>query len=214
MIKVISFDVGGTLLKTTSDEDYSLNALALLLDKSYYEIRKVYKNVFQKQYGDFNTLVSIFCQKIGVVMSEKVIDFFHKKFETSSNTIINPEAIDIIHMLREQGYIIILFSNSCCLVNNDLNELHGMIDYEFYSYNIGYTKNEKESYEIIENKLGYKANEFLHVGDNLNSDYYSPINNGWYALYYGNDSEVHSINNLNEIGSYLNEINTDYNKDK
>ena len=69
-------------------------------------------------------------------------------------------------------------------------------------------------YEIIENKLGYKANEFLHVGDNLNSDYYSPINNGWYALYYGNDSEVHSINNLNEIGSYLNEINTDYNKDK
>ena len=100
MIKVISFDVGGTLLKTTSDKDYSLNALALLLDKPYYEIRKVYKNVFQKQYGDFNTLVSIFCQKIGVVMSEKVIDFFHKKFETSSNTIINPEAIDIIHMLR------------------------------------------------------------------------------------------------------------------
>ena len=47
MIKVISFDVGGTLLKTTSDKDYSLNALALLLDKPYYEIRKVYKNVFK-----------------------------------------------------------------------------------------------------------------------------------------------------------------------
>ena len=99
-----------------------------------------------------------------------------------------------------------MFSNSCCLIKNNISdELKNLVDDIFYSYDIGYTKNEKESYEYIEKKLGYKKCEFLHIGDTLKSDYLSPIQNGWNALYFGstNDDNIDSIKSLKKIFKYL-----------
>lgn len=48
--------------------------------------------------------------------------------------------------------------------------------------------------------------EFIHVGDTLKADYYSPIENGWNALYYGETTEdVVSITSLDEVIDYLNQ---------
>ena len=104
--------------------------------------------------------------------------------------------------LKEKNYQIILFSNSCCLIKNKLDkELLKYVDNIFYSYDIGYTKSETESYRYIEHKLGVKPNEILHIGDNLKSDYYNPIKNGWSALYYGNinDKNIKSIKELKDL---------------
>ena len=75
----------------------------------------------------------------------------------------------------------------------------------FYSYELGYTKSDKKIYQIIENKLNCLPEEFLHIGDNLHSDYLMPIQNGWHALYYGeiNDKEIDNILELEEIKDYL-----------
>ena len=71
---------------------------------------------------------------------------------------------------------------------------------------LGYTKNESESYKIVEKKMNCNPEEFIHVGDNLKADYYSPIENGWNALYYGETTEdVVSITSLNEVIDYLNQ---------
>lgn len=48
MIKVVSFDIGGTILKGPNNENYTNKALASLINKDYNLIKNAYKNIFQK----------------------------------------------------------------------------------------------------------------------------------------------------------------------
>ncbi len=209
MIKVISFDIGGTLIKqnTKTSSKYDIKSLSNLLNLPYDDVRNAYKSVFQKMNKDFESLVTIFFQKLNINKTEEIINFFKEKFDDENvGNNIDDNDIAVIKKLKEQGYKIILFSNSCCLIKNNISdELKNLVDDIFYSYDIGYTKNEKESYEYIEKKLGYKKCEFLHIGDTLKSDYLSPIQNGWNALYFGstNDDNIDSIKSLKKIFKYL-----------
>ena len=204
MIKVISFDIGGTLAKQEKD-NYSLKALAILLNKDYDVVRNAYKNVFQKSNGSFNELLDKFTKILNIDKSKELIDFLNNKFSIKQEE-ITKDKIELITKLKEMNYKIILFSNTSNLYNNKLPEdLLKIVDDIFYSYEIGYTKNENESYKIVEKKLNNKSNEFLHIGDTLKSDYYAPINNGWNALYYGysEDENINAIHSLDEIFNYL-----------
>ena len=112
----------------------------------------------------------------------------------------------LINTLKNEGYKIILFSNSCCLLNNNaINDIVDCVDGVFYSYDIGYTKDDKESYKYIEEKLGVKPSEILHIGDTLKSDYYMPKSNGWNVLYYGktDDANIDSISSLTDLYGIL-----------
>jgi len=207
MIKVVSFDIGGTLLKGPNNEKYSNKALANLINKDYPLVRDTYKNIFQKQKGSFDELVNKFCKDINYQRNKKIDEFFHHKFDLNEG-IINQEDISVIEKLKNKGYTIILLSNSCPLFKNALNdELLSLIDHVFYSYNLGYTKEDNEIYRIVEETLGNKPFEFLHIGDTILSDYLKPRENGWNTLYYGNnnDSNINTISNLNEIFNYLEE---------
>lgn len=210
MIKVISFDIGGTLLKNKENKDrkdnYNIKNLSLLVNADYDEVRSAYKNIFQKKNGTLMELTKLFCDSINIKVNDEIIEFFTNKFKSNEEASINKEDLDLIRRLKEKGYIIILFSNSCVLQENKLQgkDLQN-IDYVFYSYDLGYTKNEEESYKIIEEKLGYKPNEFLHIGDDLKSDYLSPKKYGWNSLYYTKEkNNDYEITDLNEIENKLN----------
>ena len=205
MIKVVSFDIGGTLLKSKSNDMYSNKTLAKLINRDYNIVAYAYKNVFQKQKGSFDELVDTFCKQINYSRDKKLDDFFHHKF-ASSEGIILPKDIEVIKKLKNKGYKVILLSNSCSLFKNNLNsELLSLVDHVFYSYNLGYTKENNEIYRIVEEKIGNSPPEILHIGDTLISDYLKPKENGWQTLYYGNNSDNHinCISNLNEIFKYL-----------
>ena len=207
MFKVVSFDIGGTLLKfDENDNQYNLQALSKLLNLPYDDVRKTYKNIFQKKRGSYEELVNLFISNLNITMTDEIDSFFKNKFISNNNN-ISKKDLDLLKEIKKLGYKIILFSNSCCLVKNNLNEsLNGIVDNIFYSYDLGYTKSDKESYQIIENKMGYKPNEFLHIGDTIKSDYLDPIKNGWNALYYGNtdDENIENIADLTDILKYLN----------
>lgn len=208
MIKVISFDIGGTLLKGPNNEKYSNKTLATLINKDYNLVKDAYKNIFQKKKGTFDELVNEFCKTINYQRNEKLDEFFHHKFD-SSEGIIHEDDINVIKKLKNMNYKIILLSNSCSLFKNALNsELLSYVDYIFYSYDIGYTKEDNEVYRIVEEKVGNKSDEILHIGDTIESDYLKPIENGWNALYYGicHDNSIRTINNLTEIFKYLNTV--------
>ena len=81
------------------------------------------------------------------------------------------------------------------------NEFLKQVDYVFYSYNLGYTKDEEESYRLIEKILDCNSNEFLHIGDTLSSDYLKPKKYGWNSLYYGFPKEkgVDYITSIKEL---------------
>ena len=100
------------------------------------------------------------------------------------------------------GYKIILLSNSCCLIKNKFNEdFLKSIDDIFYSYDIGYTKEQEGIYKYVEEKMKCQSEEFLHIGDTLSSDYLMPKKFGWNALYYGKteDYSVETIERLEDI---------------
>ena len=61
MIKVISFDIGGTLIEKDVNDSYSLNELSVLVGKDYNLVKKVYKDVFQKKKGSLFELTELFC---------------------------------------------------------------------------------------------------------------------------------------------------------
>ena len=76
MIKVVSFDIGGTLLKNEdlgSQNQYGLKELTKLLNLPYENVRDAYKGVFQKTKGNFNELVENFCNRLEKVTLGKGI---------------------------------------------------------------------------------------------------------------------------------------------
>ena len=209
MIKVVSFDIGGTLFEDSHDNpnNYNLKELAKIVNMPYENVRDVYKNVFQKSNGTLNELVGKFCNDLGISNTENLINFFIGKFSDNNiNNTISNDKITLIRDLKEKGYKVILFSNSCCLLNNDaIKEIYDLVDGVFYSYDIGYTKDDKESYQYVEKTLNVKPAEILHIGDTLKSDYLKPVENGWNALFYGvsDDESVNCISSLMELYDFF-----------
>lgn len=209
MIKVVSFDIGGTLFEDSHDNpnNYNLKELAKIVNMPYENVRDVYKNVFQKSNGTLNELVGKFCNDLGISNTENLINFFIGKFSDNNiNNTISNDKITLIRDFKEKGYKVILFSNSCCLLNNDaIKEIYDLVDGVFYSYDIGYTKDDKESYQYVEKILNVKPAEILHIGDTLKSDYLKPVENGWNALLYGvsDDESVNCISSLMELYDFF-----------
>ena len=205
MIKVVSFDIGGTL-RTSTKDIYSLRELSKLLNIDYNLVRNAYKNVYQKSKGTFEEQLDKFTSIFGIKPTSELVIFLKNKF-TSNDGEVTPDKIELIKKLKELGYKVILFSNTSNLFTSKLpDELVNSVDEMFYSYDLGYTKNESESYKIVEKKMNYNPDEFIHIGDTLKADYYSPIENGWNALYYGETTEdVVSITSLDEVIDYLNQ---------
>lgn len=209
MIKVVSFDIGGTLLEDSHDNpnNYNLKELAKIVNMPYENVRDVYKNVFQKSNGTLNELVGKFCNDLDISNTENLNNFFIGKFsDNNTNSTISNEKIILIKDLKENGYKVILFSNSCCLLNNyAIKEIYDLVDGVFYSFDIGYTKDDKESYQYVEKALNVKPAEILHIGDTLKSDYLEPVENGWNALFYGvsDDESVNCISSLMELYDFF-----------
>ena len=206
MIKVVSFDIGGTLLRENNDvSKYNLNALSNLIGLPKDVVKNAYKDVFQKTKGSFKKLVKDFCNKLNIKETQELIDFFKQKFNNTFEQ-LDSEDIELLKTIKNKGYKVILFSNNCCLVKSTLkNSLKDIVDNIFYSYDLGYTKSDEESFRFIEKKLHCQASEFLHIGDTLKSDYLKPISYGWNALFYGisDEENIKCISNLSDVLKYL-----------
>ena len=203
MYKIISFDIGGTLIDTESNNNYNMNKIIDLVSLPRDKVRYAYKNVFQKKRGSLLELVSLFCNMLEIEVSDEIINFFSEKFSAENNKVtLKPGSLEIIQKLKYMGYSIILLSNSCCLFDSNLSEeILSNVDRVFYSYDLGYTKDDDEIYKIVEKEMNCKSNEILHIGDTLKSDYRRPIKNGWDAIYYGEilEDDVVSISSLDKI---------------
>lgn len=151
MIKVISFDIGGTLLFNKDNNKYNLKKLSSLTKVDYDYVRKTYKDIFQKTKGSLAELENLFCEKLQIKLTDEIHNFFINKISNNTNTETNKDFTEVVKQLKQKGYKIILFSNSCCLIQSNLSpEFLKEVDYVFYSYDLGYTKDEEESYRLIE----------------------------------------------------------------
>ena len=208
MIKVVSFDIGGTLLRDNNEDaaTYSIKALTNLVDKDKDLVRDAYKDIFQKTKGTFEELVNAFCVYLNIKVTKELTEFFKHKFDVLDEQ-ISVSDLELLKEIKDKGYKVILCSNNCCLVKSTLKDsVKDIVDGIYYSYDLGYTKSDKESYQYIEKELNCKPAEFLHIGDTLKSDYLKPISFGWNALFYGtsDDDTIKCIADLKDIFKYLN----------
>lgn len=60
-----------------------------------------------------------------------------------------------------------------------IKDLFNLVDDVFYSYELGFTNEDKESYAFVLEKLNAKLEKILHIGNNLKSDYFKPFENEW-----------------------------------
>lgn len=157
MIKVISLDIGGTLIDISDNlsSKYSFKELSKLVKMPYDDVKLAYKSIFQKTRGTRSELINNFCNMLKINNSIQLDNFFKKKFKKEKNIISN-DKLNVINKLKKMGHKIILFSNNCCLLEDYFDEYYGLFDKIFYSFDIGYTKNETESYRYIEKNMGYK----------------------------------------------------------
>ena len=73
MIKVISFDIGGTILINTGKDNYDLHSLANAVNLHYNLVRDAYKKIFQKNKGTIDELVENFCNILQINLIYQVI---------------------------------------------------------------------------------------------------------------------------------------------
>ena len=201
MIKVVSFDIGGTLIKGVNNNK-SVIEFSQMVKRDPKDIFLAYRDIFQKRVGTFDELINLFCERLNIPLTDDIINFF--KNSLNQDCYFDKDSLEVLRKLKDLGYKVILFSNNSSLYPDNLDkEVYEIVDDVFYSNIIGHTKDEKESYQYIENKLGYKPEEFLHIGDSIDNDYLYPTQNGWNALFYGNKEEVKCISKLSDIIDYL-----------
>lgn len=66
-----------------------------------------------------------------------------------------------------------------------IKDLFNLVDDVFYSYELGFTNEDKESYAFVLEKLNVKSEKILHIRNTLKSDYLKSFENWWDALYLG-----------------------------
>lgn len=57
MIKVVSFDIGGTLIENNENQNETIKSLTTLLNLPYEKVKETYKLFFQKSKGNKRRMV-------------------------------------------------------------------------------------------------------------------------------------------------------------
>lgn len=213
MIRIISFDIGNTLIESNGKS--KIQEIEELIKRDRKEFIKDYKVAFQTNTKDFTEQIKWFLKHINTdekdyqQMYDGIVKIFQNA-KTKQKDYVAHEKVEAIKKLREQGYIVIALSNLCKYLNTqkDFFEKLDLFDRIFYSYDIGYCKPDKRIFKYIEKIYGVESNEIIHIGDSLKSDYNASIKSGWKALLYDpknccKQEKIKKIKNFKEINNYI-----------
>ncbi len=186
MIKLITFDIGGTIIKT--DKSYSrYEQLKKFIDISKEEYKKIYylskeplqNSLFRYIEGgnktDYNQVCNIMTPNKNKLFDEKIVK--------------------LIANLHNLGYKIATLSNvNYNLYYNLSNSPIGeFIDKEFYSFEIGDYKPHLNAFLYVQNYYNLEPTEIFHIGDSKISDYEGAIKAGWNAYLYTNELDIDKL---------------------
>ena len=186
MIKLITFDIGGTIIK--SDKSMS----------RYEQLKKViniskdeYKKTYYLSKKPFNKLFADYIEKDKSEQYDRVQNILLP----SKNKKFNEKIVNLIENLHNLGYKIATLSNVNYNLYYGLSDtiLGKYIDKEFYSFEIGDYKPHKEAFLYVQNYYNLKPEEIMHIGDSRVSDYEGALNAGWNSYLYTNDINIDEL---------------------
>lgn len=215
MIKILSFDLDGTLVKSTYADKVWLEGLPVLysneknipIDLAKEKIYKLYEEVGQdkKEWYD--------------------IDWWFKKFDLNQSwknlldsyrdqIMLYPETIETLEELKNDFILIIISNAKREFIEIQLKEtnLKPLFKYVFSSLSdFDAVKKTLDVYRKILNKLNIQPKELIHVGDNKEFDYESPQKIGIKSYYLNREKTekgenvIFSLSELKDIvKKYLN----------
>lgn len=175
MIKVISFDIGGTLIKKPIDS--SLCKMLFQYAQVNYELfKEEYRRCFICRNYDFYS----FCEKVKIQNSEIVLRIIDEYYHKPSG-IVYDDVYSTLEWLKSIGMKLITISNISYCNTKRLKD-YGLEKYfiwEFYSCDLGYSKPDIQIFRYAESCLKVRPEEILHIGDSLKADFYGARRAGW-----------------------------------
>ncbi len=205
MIKVVSFDVGNTLLKTSNGlglydflkKEAKVNALTFAMAYRYHFLTN-------------RISIDEFCTKTN---SERkvVVDIVDGYVKEQKPEDVWDDVGEVLQQLKSAGIRMMVLSNKSFFNPYTMNTygLDTFFEREIYSCDVGYAKPDRAIFEHAIGEIKCKENEVLHVGDSPDSDYKGAIRAGWNALLLDRTSEnkapedVPKITVLSDIFQYL-----------
>ena len=176
MLKVISFDVGGTLIKM-SDTIFDIMPPQIKCFKN--EIKNIL--YITRKYTDKEE------QQLLQFLSLQQLDMLKKHYLQKKKEIIFPHMSGLLKQLSKH-YKIIISSNRNCLSQNyvDFSKIENNIHSFFYSNEIGIVKNNPDFFIYCADKLQVLPSEILHIGDNVVTDFKIPLQAKCHAILWNN----------------------------
>lgn len=194
MIKVISFDIGGTLVEF--DFNKSLTSKIYNLTKvDRFILRKAIQECFMTNSTTLEEASYKFCSIIRYDKVERIVGILEN--HKSSNKLF-PNTEDTLKRVKNMGYKIITISNMYFWNKKTLESygIGGYIDLEIYSYNVGCTKPNNNIFRYAEGKMCLNSDAFLHIGDSMNSDIRGAERAGWKSVYVKREEKDNNNMNL------------------
>jgi len=219
MIKIISFDLDGTLMDKTKFDD-------LLWFK---EIPKIYAKKHGIGFEEAKKKVSeIYYQHDHTKANWYMPSFWFKHLDLKENPEeimkelqkgceIFPEVLDVLARLKKK-YRLIILTHSTHEMNEFKLEVEGLKGYfdEIISTvtDLNLTKKSDKVYQMLLEKFNIKKEEIVHIGDNYEFDYDMPKNMGIKAFFLDRDIAEENIDRGNENkGTKDEEVRKDIVKD-
>jgi putative hydrolase of the HAD superfamily len=213
MIKVVSFDLDGTLVKSTFADKVWLEGLPNLYSNE--------KNISIKQAKQY--IYNLY-EKVGENRKEWYdIDWWFKRFDLKQswkNLLDNykhyiklyNDTIETLDKLTKKFKLIIISNAKKEFIEIQLREtnIKPYFEHVFSSLSdFNFVKKTPDVYKKVLNFLNIKSNEIIHIGDNFEFDYKCPQRIGIKSIYLDRkktkkaDNIIFSLNEIEKVISNL-----------
>jgi len=158
MIKVVSFDIGGTLVKVSQEDSVLMKLSAISVVNA-----DVLKNAYVEHFLKKNITIEQFCDKTNIAKVEDVFDVVSTYYISKSLPLIYDDVLPTLSKIKKKNLLMITISNKSyknpfCLKSY---RLESWFYKEIYSYDAGYTKPDINIFRYAEQHIRVKPNEIL-----------------------------------------------------
>uniref|UniRef100_A0A0K0EZG6 Haloacid dehalogenase-like hydrolase domain-containing protein 3 n=1 Tax=Strongyloides venezuelensis TaxID=75913 RepID=A0A0K0EZG6_STRVS len=217
-VKVISFDATNTLFKlkvspgfiySSVGKDFGLSLNAQDIDLKFRD----HFNTLEKElpcYGYnkcgpkrwWDEIIYRCCNLDINETSKEFAGTLYNELSTSKYyTLINDKTPEILKYLKDNGYKLVIVSNSDSRLRSVLPQLLGdnHFDDYFISSELGISKPDHGVFSMLCQRLSCSPRDILHIGDSLVKDYQCIIDFGGQGLLLNNSNDQISIKSLNNL---------------
>ena len=186
--KVISFDVGGTLLSIKGEGFCQYFSWRSGISKEEL-LPHIYQIFLTKSIG-MDEAVRLVCEYFDVKNSDEIIEQYQ-----SPDLEVFDDVIQTLETLKEQGYTLITASN-CTHWEKGLDDYSWAqyFDHQFFSCEIGAAKPNPRFFKHIESEMGCCPQQFIHIGDSWIADIEGAMGLGWGAVFINRRHHSKSLN--------------------